>query len=113
MPSTDVASIEILDKSEDLLEWVYDTESDTSRDPRGFYAEFESEDYKPWKPIHVAELIEAGLVTDHAESDSIPSVSDIKQAEEFDSDEMWGGVAFLTLTKLGEQYIQENGLGEE
>ncbi len=116
MPSTDVASIEILDRSEDLLERVYDSEDDATRDPRGHYTEFEQEaNAKPWKPMDIAELIEAGLVTDHAESDTIPSVDEIKQAIEYDSieDQEWGGTAFLTLTKLGEQYIQENGLGEE
>jgi hypothetical protein len=105
-----IENIEISDKAEDLLEWVFDTEDDNNRDPRGFYAEFESEDCKPWKPMHVAELIEAGLVSEHAESDYIPRVEEIQQAEEYDSDEKWGGVAFLSLTKRGEEYIQANGL---
>jgi hypothetical protein len=113
MTDKKIESIVILDKSEDLLEWVFEIETDSSSDPRGFYAEFESEGCKPWKPIHVAELIEAGLVTDHAESDSIPSVSDIQQAEKYESSEMWGGVAFLSITELGKTYIKENGLAEE
>jgi hypothetical protein len=53
------------------------------------------------------------LVTYHAESDSIPSVSDIQQAEKYESSEMWGGVAFLSITELGKTYIKENGLAEE
>lgn len=105
-----ISEVVLSDKAEDLLEWVFDTEDDNTRDPRGFYAEFEAFDCKPWKPMDIAELVEADLVALHPESDHVPSVTELKQEEECDSEEGCGGVAFLSLTKRGEEYIEVNGL---
>jgi hypothetical protein len=104
-------AIEISDRASELLsDWVYDHQSDSSHDPRGFYAEFDSHYCKPSLPIHIAELIENNLVTVHEDSDYIPSLDELQQAEESDSDESWSGVAFLTITEKGLIYLDENGL---
>lgn len=98
----------ISDRTEDLLEWI--SESDSTTDPRGHYVEFESFDCKPYKPVHLAEIVSLGLATAHPESDYFPTLEDYNQSVEFGSEEECGGSAFLTITDLGMEYLKENGL---
>ena len=84
-------SLNLSDHSQDLLEWVLDSHEEGHNDDRGWYCEFESYDCKPWKPQDVAELVDRKLVTLHAESDLVPTL------DECDSDENFGGVAFLNV----------------
>jgi hypothetical protein len=105
----------LLDKSETLLEWAFEEINDSNADPRGFYAEFDSFDCKPWRPEHIVDLEDAGLITLHKESDSIPSLDELftnthTKDELREPDEAHCGVAFVTITEKGIQYIKDNNL---
>lgn len=113
MVSSVEQNVKLSQRATDLLEWVVDTETDSNRDPRGFYAEFESGGYKPWKPAEVAELVESGLVDAHPESDHFPTLQELKEEAMYDEEEEYDGVAFLFLTESGKEYAKANGLGEE
>lgn len=97
-------------KAKKLLAMVCESSVESGDDPRGYYAEFESNGYKPWHPKDVAELEDAGLVTLHDESDPVPSLNDLRVDEENDSDEEYDGVAFLNATQAGQDAAKELGL---
>lgn len=87
-------SLKLSSAALELLEWVVE-DYQSSCDERGFYCEFESQGYKPYKPQEVAELLHHGLVTAHEDSDHLPSWEELQcpyfDEEEFECD----GVAFL------------------
>ncbi len=97
-------------KAKQLLAMACESSVDFGDDPRGFYAEFESNGYKPWHPRDVAELEEAGLVTLHEDSDPVPSLNDLRVDEEDESDEEYDGAAFLNVTQAGQDVANELGL---
>lgn len=107
-------NIELSSEATELLAtWVYDHESDSSHDSRGFYAEFDSQNCKPNTPMAIAELIDNGLAKAHPDSSYIPSVDDILFYEDEDSnpdEDGYSGVAFLKITEKGKTYLTQNKL---
>lgn len=105
-----VSEVKLSPKAETLLEeWLTDVQEDD--DTRGFYAEFESFDCKPWQPRDLAELLDHGFATADEASDPVPTLAELDQAEKYGEDtEQFGGVAFLKMTERGREYLVANGL---
>ena len=97
-------------RAQDLLQETCEHASLADGETCGFYAEFESNGYKPWLPKDVAELVEAELVTLDDSSDDVPSLNDLRVDEEDESDEEYDGVAFLKPTQSGLDAAKELGL---
>jgi hypothetical protein len=74
------------------------------------FTEFDSEGYKPFTPLDIAALVDAGFVVIVGDSDHVPSLSDLKQAIELDSVEEIDGSVYILATNSGIEYAKSISL---